>query len=80
MIIPCVIDVKRRWIRSMHNKSIIVAATFLTLGLYPQAIAAETQIAAKTAAVETVVRTDVDATWDEQQGRSRAGRWSRAWP
>ena len=49
----------------MHNKSIIVAATFLTLGLYPQAIAAETQIAAKTAAVETVVRTDVDATWDE---------------
>ena len=49
----------------MHKKSIAVAATVLTLGFYPQAMAAETQVAARTAAVETMVRTGVDETWDE---------------
>jgi hypothetical protein len=49
----------------MHKKSIAVAATILTLGLYADALASETQVAARTVAVETMVRTDVDATWDE---------------
>lgn len=49
----------------MHKKSIAVAATILTLGLYANAMASETQVATRTVAVETMVRTDVDATWEE---------------
>ena len=49
----------------MQKKSIIVAATILTLGLYSEAIASDTQIASRTTAVETVVETDFDTTWNE---------------
>jgi hypothetical protein len=49
----------------MHNKSVIIAATCLTFGLFSQAIGSETQIATRTAAVETTVKTDFDATWNE---------------
>jgi hypothetical protein len=49
----------------MQKILIIIAAAFLTLGLYADAMASETQVATRTVAVETMVRTDVDATWDE---------------
>ena len=49
----------------MQKKAIATAATFLALGLYPQAAASETEVAARTVAVETFVKTDIDATWNE---------------
>lgn len=57
----------------MHRKSIIAAAAFLALGLNSGAIASETQIATRTVAVETVVETDFDTTWNELI-RELAGR------
>ena len=49
----------------MHKKSIAVAATILTLGLNSAAMASETQVATRTVAVETLVRTNVEDTWNE---------------
>ena len=49
----------------MHKIPFAVAATFLTLGLPAQALAAEMQVATRTVAVETFVSSDVDTTWDE---------------
>lgn len=49
----------------MHKKSIVVAATLLSLGMHTEAFATETQVAARNAALETVVETDFDATWNE---------------
>lgn len=49
----------------MRRKSIIVAALILAPGLVLEAIASEPQIAARTTAVEMVVKTDFDATWNE---------------
>lgn len=57
----------------MHRKSISVAAVVLAFGLVSEAIASEPQTAMKTTAVETVVKTDLDTTWnelvDELEGR-----------
>ena len=57
----------------MHRKSIAAGAVFLTFGLLSQAIASESQTAMRTTAVETVVKTDLDTTWnelvDELEGR-----------
>jgi len=57
----------------MRRKSVIVAALVLAPGLVPEAIASEPQITMKTMAVETVVNTDFDSTWnelvDELEGR-----------
>lgn len=49
----------------MHRKSTIVAVTFFALGLFSGAIASEPQIAMRSTAVETVVKTDFDTTWNE---------------
>lgn len=57
----------------MHGKSIIVAVLALTPGFVPEAPASEPQTAMGTTAVETVVETDLDTTWnelvDELEGR-----------
>ncbi len=49
----------------MHTKSTAAAAALLTLGLFSGALASETQVATRTAAVETMVKTNFDATWNE---------------
>ena len=49
----------------MYKKPAIAAAAILTLGLFSQAHASDTLIATRTAAVETMVKTDFDATWNE---------------
>ena len=49
----------------MYKKPAIAAAAILTFGLFSQAHASDTQIAKTTAAVETMVETDFDATWNE---------------
>ena len=48
----------------MHKTSIIVATAVLTIGFFAEAIAAEKQLATRTAAVETVVETGLEATWN----------------
>ena len=49
----------------MHRKWIIVAAVFLTPVLGLETGASEPQTAMRTTAVETVVKTDLDTTWNE---------------
>ena len=49
----------------MYKKPAIAAAAILTFGLFSQAHASDTLIATRTAAVETMVKTDFDATWNE---------------
>jgi hypothetical protein len=57
----------------MRRKSIIAAALVLTPGLILDTSASEPQTATRTTAVETVVKTDIDTTWnelvDELEGR-----------
>ncbi len=49
----------------MHKPLIVAAATVLSFSVVPETIAMEAQVAARTMAVETMVRTDFDSTWDE---------------
>lgn len=49
----------------MYRKSIIFAGLVLAPGLVSEAIASEPQIAMRTAAVETLVKTDLETTWNE---------------
>ena len=49
----------------MHKTSVMIAAAFLIFGLFSEALANDTQIATRTVAVETMVKTDFDATWNE---------------
>lgn len=49
----------------MHKNPAIAAAAILTFGLFSQAFASDTLVATRTAAVETMVKTDFDATWNE---------------
>ena len=49
----------------MRKNPVMIAVAFLTFGSFSEALATDTQIATRTAAVETMVKTDFDATWNE---------------
>ena len=49
----------------MHKNSVMIVAAFLIFGSFSEALANDTQIATRTVAVETMVKTDFDATWNE---------------
>jgi hypothetical protein len=46
------------------KNSVLVAAAFVVLGAYSASLSKDTQAASRTAAIETVVPTNVDATWN----------------